>query len=141
MTPMFRIGTSVSGGQGPRLALRSLAPTAIQAGEHGDHETGVHVDRTLQHHGAPAFVTSVHAGTLTFVIDDYHRSEVPIGMSKGPSRPASARSFGPVDCLTGRMRVPTMGPGKAAGSRRSPLSAAGRHVIERTTQIEAGCYA
>lgn len=109
MTPMFRIGTSVSGGQGPRLGLSSLAPTAIQAGEHGDHETSVHVYRTFQHHGAPAFIAGMHALTVTFVIDDYYRSEAPIGTSKGPSRPAFTRSFGPIDCLTGRKRVPTMG--------------------------------
>lgn len=52
---------SVSGRQGPRLGFGSLSPTAVQAGEHGDHETGGHIHRSLQQHGALAFVTDTHS--------------------------------------------------------------------------------
>jgi hypothetical protein len=59
--------SSTARGQRPRFSFHSFAPAAIQAGQYGDHQTRVKVDRTLQQHHALTFIARFHAFTITFI--------------------------------------------------------------------------
>lgn len=68
------------------FCVRGFPPTTVQASQHRDDESGIHVDRAFQVHGPVAFVASVHGAQGTTPERPWLWVQSPCScMDKGPS--------------------------------------------------------
>ncbi len=68
------------------FCVHDLPPTTVQASQHRDDESGIHVDRAFQVHGPVAFVARMHGGQGTTPERLWLWVQSPCScMDKGPS--------------------------------------------------------
>lgn len=68
------------------FCVRDLPPTTVQASQHRDDESGIHVDRAFQVHGPVAFVARMHGAQGTTPERLWLWVQSPCScMDKGPS--------------------------------------------------------